>query len=327
MFTRAILLTGLLLLSATLLQQFGHDLNRAQAAANVTTPQLLDGEVAPAEVRWDGKVINEDEQRRNALGAATRVAISRWHDFATRRGYRIDVDRDQRVVLLSDHERFQRFSTSAALVERTIRSLAPFMSPGAEPVVILRATSQRDLDTALKGSRALDVDQNFDGYLEDGDATARREVDARLVECIASEIISAEQPFLSRWMTDGIASLVSERSSSRALIHGELRTLRSVQQEVSKRASVTGWELDLFRLNGGMDADAVMQAEAMAIIAYLFRYQEAALGSIVTDLGHNQPDETRPSYEAEHRALDQHLGLAGRDEIARALKKGRDYRP
>ncbi len=326
MFIRAILLTGLLLLSVTMLQQFGDDLNRAQAA-NVTAPKLLNEEPAPAEVRWDGKLINEDERRRQALGAATRVAISRWHDFATRRGYRIDVDQDQRVVLLSDRDRFQRFSTSGALVERTVRSLAPFMSPGAEPVVILRATSQRDLDTALKGSRALDVDQNFDGYLEDGDATARREVDARLVECIASEIMRAEQPFLSRWMTDGIASLVSERSSSRALIHGDLRTLRSVQQEVSKRASTTGWELDLFRLNGGMDADAVMQAEAMAIIAYLFRYQGAALGLIVADLGHHQPDDTRPNYEAEERAFDHHLGLAGRDEIARALKKGRDYRP
>ena len=120
---------------------------------------------------------------------------------------------------------------------------------------------------------------------------------------------------------------MSERSSSRALVDGKLRTLRSIQQEVSKRASAEDWKLDLFQLNGGMDADAVMQPEAMAIIAFLFRYHESALGLIIADLGHHQPDDTRPRYEAEERAFDHHLGLAGRDEIVRALQKGRDYRP
>ena len=322
MFTRAILPTGLLILTATLLMQFGDEVHPAQAAAQDSTRAA-----SPAEIRWDGKLINDDERRRDALGAATRVAISRWYDFASRRGYRIDLDQDQRVVLLSDAERFKRFSTSSALVERTVRSLAPFLSPGSEPVVILRATSETDLATAQKGARALEFDGQFSAYLEEGDATARREVDARLVEAVASKIMSTEQPFLSRWMTDGIASFVAERSSSRALIQGELRTLRSVQREVSRRSSDEGWELDLFQLNGGMDADAVMQAEAMAIIAFLFRHHEAALGSIVADLGHHEPDESRPRYEAEQRAFDHHLGLAGRDEIARALQKGRDYRP
>jgi len=194
-------------------------------------------------------------------------------------------------------------------------------------VVILRATSDADLSTALKGARALEFDAQFGAYLEEGDATARREVDARLVEAVTAKIMSTEQPFLSRWMTDGIASFVAERASSRALIQGELRTLRSVQQEVSRRTSEEGWELDLFQLNGGMDAEAVMQAEAMALIAFLFRYHESALGSIVADLGHHEPDASQPRYEAEQRAFDQHLGLAGQDEIARALQKGRDYRP
>ncbi|MGB0333300.1 MAG: hypothetical protein ACPGPE_15930, partial [Planctomycetota bacterium] len=225
MFTRAILPTGLLILTAILLMQFGDEVHPAQAAAQDRTRSA-----SPAEIRWDGKLINDDERRRDALGAATRVAISRWYDFASRRGYRIDLDQDQRVVLLSDAERFERFSTSSALVERTVRSLAPFLSPGSEPVVILRATSKTDLATALKGARALEFDGQFGAYLEEGNATARREVDARLVEAVAAKIMSTEQPFLSRWMTDGIASFVAERSSSRALIHGELRTLRSVQR-------------------------------------------------------------------------------------------------
>ena len=73
MFTRAILPTGLLILTATLLMQFGDEVHPARAAAQKTTHTA-----SPAEIRWDGKLINEDERRREALGAATRVAISRW---------------------------------------------------------------------------------------------------------------------------------------------------------------------------------------------------------------------------------------------------------
>ncbi len=327
MFIRAILPLATLL-AAMLLLQLGDDQHTAQAAASshASTGEPR-AETVPAEIRWDGRLINDDERRRSALGTATRVAISRWHDFASRRGYRIDVDQDQRIVLLSDATRFKRFSTSAALVERAVESLAPFMSPGSEPSIILRASTQQDLDTALKGARALDVDQHFSAFLEDGDATERRVVDARLVESVVSEIFKAEQPHLSRWMTAGIANLVAERSSSRALIQGELRTLRSVQQEVSKRASEAGWELDLFRINGGADADAVLEAEAMAIVAFLYRYHEPALASIVADIGHYESDEGQPGGEAELRALSRHLGPAGLDEIANALRKGRHYRP
>ena len=77
----------------------------------------------------------------------------------------------------------------------------------------------------------------------------------------------------------------------------------------------------------GADADAVLEAEAMAIVAFLYRYHEPALASIVADIGHYESDEGQPGGEAELRALSRHLGPAGLDEIANALRKGRHYRP
>lgn len=326
MITRALLPIGLLLLAVSLLVHTSGTPRDARAAWTAASTESGEPTPAPAEIRWDGRLINDDEARRSALGAATRVAISRWHEFATRRGYRIDVDQDERVVLLSDSQRFKRFSTSAALVDRTVSSLAPFTSPGAKPVVVLRASVEDDLNTALKGARALDVDQHLHAYLEDGGRTARREVDARLVEALVQELLASQQPYLSDWITDGIASFVAERSSSRAMVGGEARTLRSVQQDVSQRASEDGWELDLFLLNGGAGGD-VMEAEAMAIVAFLHRYHENALGAIVAELGHTQPAEGQPSAELEQRAFARHLGLAGLDQVSEALKKGRNYRP
>lgn len=338
MISRVHLLSGLVLLTAAAVLLSSDEPPEARAAWSVegpapsvalesNTPEYTVAETTAAEVRWDGRLINDDEERRGALSAATRVAIGRWHEFASRRGYRIDVDEAERVILLSDAERFQRFSTSAALVDRTVRSLEAFTSPGAKPVILLRASTPQDRDTALRGARALDVDQHLCAYVEDATPSERRKADARLVEALVTQIFESEQPYLSNWMVDGIASFVAERSSGRALIDGEARTLRSVQQGVAQRASREGWTLDLFELNGGEDGGPVMEAEAIAIIGFLHRYHEAALGAIVSELGHHQPEADRPDHELETRAFARHLGLAGKGEIERALTKGRSYRP
>ncbi|MEM9381289.1 MAG: hypothetical protein AAGB93_15155 [Planctomycetota bacterium] len=287
------------------------------------------GKRSAAVVRWDGRVVAEDTEIRG-LRANARETVERWRTFARKRGYRVDLDESQRVVVVSDAERFRRYSPSATVVDRTLDALAPFSTPSEAPIVVLRASDEGDGATARKAAEALGLDGQLRVYVEEGMRTDRRAVDARLAEAIVRQQLRVDEPYLSEWMADGLASYVAEQTTGRAIVEDEVRTLRSVQSEIER--SIDGsksWRVSLYEV-GGVQLEGVTQpeeAQALAIVAFLAEHHADALTAIVSELGRTQTTEGRPKYREEEHALERHVGRTALYELSRALREGRSYRP
>lgn len=300
-----------------------------QTAADAVALHANTNRSRAAVVRWDGRVVEKDEQVRG-LRPTARETVETWRKFAEVRGYRVDLDETQRVVVVSDAERFQRFSPSATIVDRTLAALAPFSSPSDVPMVVLRASDDEDGRTATTAAEALGFDGQLHVYVEAGTRADRRAVDARLAEAIARQQLRLDEPFLSEWMADGLASYVAEETTGRAIVGDEARTLRSVQSELER--SIDGnksWQVSLYEVSGVQIEGATepREAEALAIVAFLAEHHGDAMTRVVAQLGRTEPTEGRPKYREEERALEQHVGKSVLDELSRALREGRSYRP
>ncbi|MEM9802013.1 MAG: hypothetical protein AAGA20_16940 [Planctomycetota bacterium] len=282
-----------------------------------------------AVARWDGHVVERGEAIVG-LSQPAQKAIETWRTFAKNRGYRVDLDETQSVLVVSDAERFRHFSASATVVERVLHELERFGAPDEVPIVVLRASNEDHLNTAVRAAEALGFAAHLVAYVEDAPRTERRAVDARLAEAIVHLQLELEEPHLSAWMADGLASCIAEETTGRALVDGETRTLRSVQSEVARAESDLGENyVSLYEISGvRLEAPAEpLESHAMAVMAFLWRYHGPALPRIVTELGRRTPMAGRSKYREEERSLERHLGPMALDELSEALREGHTYRP
>lgn len=299
----------------------------APSIATTTSPAGT-GEKSLPVAHWDGIEVTPGAEIPG-LEEQARQSIERWRTFAERRGYRVDLDEGQRVLLVSDSERFQNVSRSLAIVESVLERTSAFTGPRKTPVTILRASEEDDASTARVAADGLGFGGHVFVYVETGSLRERRAVDARLAEAVVRAELTVHAPFLSEWMADGIASAIANEATERAIVRGEVESFRSVQSSVTKIARKRDRRsVDLFEVSGvevGKET-APREAEAMAIVAYLRKHHEAAFPELVVELGTNEPAQGRAKYRDEEDALRRHCGLGALEEIELALRKGRAYR-
>ncbi len=337
MSTRAMLVAGLLITGAAAAMEW--EVTAAGAAwsdpinnPTVKTTRVLHKKTTDNNgagvARWDGKVIDADDEIRG-LNDDAREAIETWRTFAIKRGYRVDLDETQRVLIVSDSDRFSHFSSSATVIERTLEALKPFSSPSDAPLVVLRASNPKDLKTALRASETLGFASFLTGYVEDGSRSDRRTVDARLSEAVVRQQLGLEAPFLSEWMADGLASYIADKTTGRAIVAGKARTLRSVQSDISRaNGGNDAWRVSFYEVSGVQVKGPATprESEAFAIVAHLGQHHAGSFARIVAELGRNAPTEGRAKYRAEERALERHVGKTALDHMSRALREGRSFR-
>lgn len=278
---------------------------------------------------WDTHVVEPGSEVRG-LNETARESIERWRTFAEKRGYRIDLDPSQRILVLSDEERFEKFSGSMAIIERVLDETEAITGPRKAPAVILRASGSKDKETARTAADALGFGGQVFTLVEKGTLRERRAVDARLAEAVVRAELSLHLPFLSEWMADGIASTLAEECTGRAIIDGHALTLHAAQSKVSRAAKKAGrHSVNLLAISGTQESHdgGPMEAEAMAVMAYLRRYQGQAFNRAISELGSSAPIGQTAKYKDEERAIRRHSGIDGLNEIERALQKGRSYRP
>lgn len=278
-----------------------------------------------AVAHWDGIEIARDGDVPG-LHPIARESIERWRRFAENRGYRIDLDGTQRVLVISDRERFRNMSRSLAIVEGALAATEALTGPREAPVMLLRASCEEDAETARKASDALGFGGHVFTHVETGSLRERRAVDARLAEAVVRAELALHAPFLSAWMVDGLASSIAEDTTGRALVDDEPVVLSSVQLTVARRARTRDRQrVDLLELSGVAPGEAVTprEDEALVVMAYLRREHGDVLPDLVTDLGHGEPRAGRAKYLDEEDALRRHCGLAALEEIEAALRKGR----
>lgn len=277
---------------------------------------------------WDTHAVEPGSDLRG-LNDAARESIEQWRTFAEKRGYRIDLDPSQRILVLSDGERFENFSGSMAIIERVLDETDALTGPRKTPAVILRAKESKDKETARKAADALGFGGQVFTLLEKGSLKDRRAVDARLAEAVVRAELSLHLPFLSEWMADGLASALAEECTGRAIIDGDALTLRTTQSRVSKAAKKADrYSVNLLEISGTDGSQGeLMEAEAMAVMAYLREYQGQAFAATLSQLGSSAPIGRTAKYKDEERAIRRHCGLDALSEIERALRKGRTYRP
>ncbi|MEE2939531.1 MAG: hypothetical protein VX460_04020 [Planctomycetota bacterium] len=303
-------------------------LGGASAATPSTATPSAGGEKRLAVAHWDGIEVSPDAEVPG-LGEQARESIERWRTFAERRGYRVDLDEGQRVLLVSDSERFQNASRSLAIVESVLERTAAFAGPRETPVTILRASNETDASTARVAADGLGFGGHVFVYVETGSLRERRAVDARLAEAVVRAELTVHAPFLSEWMADGLASAIANETTQRGIVRGEAKTLVSVQSSVSKIARDRDRRsVDLAEVSGveAGEESAPREGEAMAIVSFLRRHHETEFSDLVIELGTTKPDRDRPKYRDEEDALRRHCGLGALEEIELALRKGRAYR-
>ena len=276
---------------------------------------------------WDGVEIFAGEEV-NGLRDGARESVEAWRGFAEDYGYRIDVDESQRVVVVSDAERFQKITSTLAIVENVLDATEPFAAEMADPIILVRASSEDDRERAHDVVEGAATSETVFTMIEQGSRRERRAVEARLAETLVGARLEGASPDLSTWMRDGLASAISAETTGRALIDGEVETFRSVQSDVARRFKDAGVKrLDILEISGARpgEADAPLEAESMVLMAFLMKHYEAELPAIVRDLGRSR--EIGAKFETEERALKRHCGIAALVEIAEGMAKGRRYRP
>ena len=275
---------------------------------------------------WDGLEIFANE-KVSGLSDGARESIEAWRGFAEDHGYRIDIDESQRVVVVSDAERFPKITSTLAIVENVLEATEPFAVDLANPIILVRAANEEDRKRADAVVESFETNESVFTMIEDGTRRERRAVEARLAEALVGARLEGSSPDISTWMRDGLASAISAETTGRALIDGEVETFRSVQSDVTRRFKDADVKrLDILEISGVRpgEADAPLEAEAMVLVAFLMKHYEAEFHAIVRDLGRSR--EIGAKYEAEERALRRHCGLAALVEIAEGIAKGRRYR-
>ena len=234
---------------------------------------------------WDGVEIFPGAEIP-AWRSGARVDRAR-RTFAERRGYRVDLDGSQRIVLVSDDERFRNVSRSLAIVESVLARTAAFTGPRETPITIFRASNEDDAQTARVAADGLGFGGHVFVHVETGTLRERRAVDARLAEAVVRAELTAHAPF--RRMADGIASAIANETTERGIVCGEAESFRSVQSSVSRTARKRDRRsVDLFEVSGvAPGEEAALEAEAMAIVAFLRKHHETAFADIVVQLGAN----------------------------------------
>ena len=302
----------------------------AAAAANPGSGGASKGAHRSAPVaHWDTQAVEPGTQVRG-MNQTARESIERWRTFAEKRGYRIDLDPSQRILVLSDEDRFENFSHSMAIIERVLDETKPLTGPRKAPAVILRASESKDESTARKAADALGFGGQVFTLVEKGSLRDRRAVDARLAEAVAMAELSLHAPFLSEWMADGIASALAEECTGRAIIDGKAVSMRSVQTKVSKaELKANRHDVNLLDISGtwGHEGGQPREPEAMAVVAYLRQFQSKSFAQVVSGLGRSAPLGQTAKYKEEERVIRRFCGLDALSEIERALQKGRSYRP
>lgn len=321
MYLRASCAAGLVLsLAAPTLAVVGQE--------SITTEPTGFGKHRTTVAHWDGHAIFQDEAV-SGLSEPAKRTVERWRQFAENRGYRIDLSEGQQAIVVSDAERFESISGSMAIVERVLAETDRFTGQYETPLVLLRASNVEDAETARRASDAMGFGSDVFTIVETGTRSDRRSVDARLAESLVTARLSIHAPGLSAWMVDGLSSAISEATTGRAIIDGELETLRSVQSDVSrsfKKEKVR--KLDLLAISGVVpnEETAPQQDVAMALMAFLMEHETDGLPTIVSDLGGTSATGASAKYVAEEVALRRHCGIAAMTELADALTRGRSYR-
>lgn len=292
------------------------------AGAPAATPTAAPADRA-APIYWGGERISVDAR---GLSRPSRAMIERWEQFAARRGYRLDLDESQRILTVSDADRFAEFAHSEVTVERALEALEPFVGEQSGPLVLLRASSEDDATDARIASDALGFGDRVFVALETSTLAQRRLADARLAELVARAELDLFAPLLSEWMADGIASHVAIEATGRALVDGELSTLRQVRARVEReRKRDRRVELDLLELGGRRPGRAArpMEADALCVVAYLMAEHEGAMPRIVGHLGTAQGSRGEAKSGQEARELRTAAGLAILSDLQDALRHGR----
>ncbi|WP_145198963.1 hypothetical protein [Planctomycetes bacterium Poly30] len=272
-------------------------------------------------VRWDGQAISQDDEVRGLKGTSRRT-LEAWRRFAERRGYRVDLDASQRVIVISDAERFESFASSERVVERVMEQLEELgATSDAAPLVLLRASTTEDVEDAKKGASLLGLGHRLEVFEETGTLRDVRAVNARLAESVARAHLNDHQPYLSEWMVDGIASLVAEEATGRAIIDGKAVSLRTVLGSVSKAHKHDQQHtIDLLKISGAGSDDGPMEAEAMAVMSFL---GEEILHTIVPELGQRDVSQASSKVRVEEEALLSHMGKTALQDLQRSLMRGK----
>jgi len=293
----------------------------APASTSAAPPTAAADRAAP--IFWGGEPVTVDAR---GLTPPARAMIERWERFAARRGYRLDLDESQRILTVSDADRFAEFAHSEVTIARALEALEPFVGEQSGPLVLLRASSEDDATDARIASDALGFGDRVFVALETTTLAQRREADARLAELVARAELDLFAPLLSEWMADGIASHVAVEATGRALVDGELRTMRQVRARVEReRRRDERVELDLLEMSGRSPGRAArpMEADALCVIAFLMTEHEGAMPRIVGHLGTAQGSRGEAKSSQEARELRTAAGLAILSDLQAALRAGR----
>lgn len=295
----------------------------AQAMGAGTPGPATGGTPAPAPAYWDGDIVPAGGEIKGLRDVAAE-SIDRWRRFATLRGYRLDLDETQRILTLSDAERFEVFSKSRVVIDRTVRALAPYIGAQDAPVVVLRASDEDDARTARVAADALGFGLRVFTMVETGSRQDRRAVDARLAESVVRAELALHAPHLSAWMVDGLASVIAEEVTGRTLIDGDVTTMRRIRREVAKRRRDIP-RVDILEISGARPGEPTrpMQAEAACVVARLIDESEVAFATTISTLGsaHAEGGEARSTLE--ERVIKRHFGMDALDRVGDALRRGR----
>jgi hypothetical protein len=276
--------------------------------------------VAPV-VRWDGQPVPADDDVRG-LNDTSRDSIETWRRFAERRGYRVDLDESQRVLVISSAERFGSFASSERVIERTLEQMEPFTGMGSEgPLVVLRAMESGDAEDAITGADLLEVNHRLEVFEETGTRRDVRAVDARLAEAICRAHTAEHQPFLSDWMADGLASLMAAEVTGRAIVDGEAVSLRDVRSSVARAHKKDhDKELDISAIGGRITGTGLQEAEAMVVLSYL---TDDLRQDIVMELGQQGQPQVVAKSSQETEVFTYHIGRTGLRDMQQSLKRGK----
>ncbi len=288
-----------------------------EASANISTTAKS---LAPV-VRWDGQPVPQDDEVRG-LSDASRDSIETWRRFAERRGYRVDLDRSQRVLVISSAERFGSFASSERVIDRVLDRMEPFegMNAGG-PLVVLRAMETGDAEDAINGAHLLEVNHRLEVFEETGSRKDVRAVDARLAEAICRAHTAEHQPFISDWMADGLASLVAADVTGRAIVDGEAVSLRDVRKAVAKdHKDDSNDTLDVAAAQGRATGTRLLEAEALVALSFL---DEDTLPLIVSELGQRGEPQIVAKSSQEKEVFTFHIGENGLKDLQRSLKRGK----
>lgn len=320
---RAFCVAGLVTAAAATAQEAprsGETIVREAIEASAAGTRTAGNGSAPV-VRWDGQAISQDEDVRGLKGTS-RTTLEGWRRFAERRGYRVDLDESQRVIVISDAERFESFASSERIVERVLEQLEE-LGPTTDvaPLVLLRARNADDAESAEKAAPHFGLSSRLEIFEETGSLRDVRAVNARLAESVARAHLNEHQPFLSDWMVDGICSLVAEEATGRAIVDGKAVTLRSVLSSVAKEHKRDrDFTIDLLEISGSAGEEGPMQAEAMAVVSFL---GEDVLNAIVPELGQRDVSQATSKVRQEEEVLISHLGKTVLQDLQRSLKRGK----